>query len=383
MDPIRMWHDLLNGALPEKELFEGLKRIYIENPPSVAEIIMNSYCPNRCRHCIYPPDFHIHNKNMGMEKWKNAFEIIYRELGLRRFIFGGRGLSNSCIEAIRYIKNNMHDVKVGLITDGVSAETFLEDLALLPLDWVDISVDGLEKDHDTQRDSKGAFRKTLRILNELKDSGRYEKVNISTCLTSININTILEMIESLNKEGFKNFVVTPVSIMEGYRPDPELRLSDVKFVEFIDDLIEKAGGFSDTWLEVGIYEAMYANAIKRIKPDLFEEFLMDYEHLELVNMSGDNEVHICYYPSSLTGTREFILNTDGNIIPPKVMTMGEIPGAFAFGNILEAGTDIFREMLDTEAFSFYRSELMEEKALLKGNGTMLKKIEEVNSNGCC
>ncbi len=63
--------------------------------------------------------------------------------------------------------------------------------------------------------------------------------------------------------------------------------------------------------------------------------------------------------------------------------MGKIPRTFAFGNILEAGTDIYREMLDTEAFSFYRSELMEKKALLKGNGTMLKKIEEVNSNGCC
>jgi len=360
MDPIRMWHDLMNSDLPEKELIEGLKRIYIENPPYVAEIIMNSYCPNRCRHCIYPPDFHIHNKNMGIEKWKNAFEIIYRELGLRRFIFDGRGLSNSCIEAIRYIKNNMHDAKIGLITDGVSAEPFLEDLVLLPLDWVDISVDGLEKDHDTQRGSKGAFRKTLKILNELKDSGRYEKVNISTCLTSININTILEMIESLNKEGFKNFFVTPVSIMEGYRPHQKLSLSDVKFVGFIDDLIEKARDFSDTWLEVGIYETMYANAIKRIKPDLFEEFLMDYEHLELRKVSGDNEVHICYYPSSLTGTREFILNTDGNIIPPKVMAMGEIPRTLVFGNILKASLDIFRELIDKEAFSFYGSELMKE-----------------------
>ena len=364
MEPIKMWHDLLNLDLPEEELLKGLKRIYQENPPFIAEIIMNSYCPNRCLHCIYPPEFHIHNKNMDLEKWEKAFEIMYYELGLKRFIFDGRALSRESIEAISFIKEKFKDSTVGLISDGISAEPFLEDLISLSLDWIDISVDGIEEYHDTQRDSKGAFRKTLKFLHELKDSGRFEKVNILTCLTTINIDTILEMIELLNRDGFKNFFITPVSIMEGYRPDPKLRPTDEQFVDFIDELIKRAKNLSDTWLEMGIYEAMYANAIKRIKPGLFEELLMDYEHLELVKVCGDNEVHICYYPSSLTGTREFILKPDGGIIPPKVMAMGEIPETLSFGNILKASSDTFRELIDKKAFSFYGSELLEERMAL-------------------
>lgn len=361
MEPIKIWHDLINSDLSGSELSEKLKTIYLENPPYVAEIIMNSYCPNRCLHCIFPPDFHIYNQNMGIDKWKVAFGLMHDKLGLKRFIFDGRGFSRDTIEAVNHIKTNFDEVAVGLITDGVSAEPFLESLLQLPLDWVDISVDGLEKDHDKQRGCKGAFNKTVRILHDLKDSSRFEKVNILTCLTTINVGSVLGMIELLNREGFKNFFLTPVTIIEGYRPHQDIRIPDAKLEALIADLAERTMSFSDTWVEVGIYEAMYANVMKRITSGLFNEFLMDYEHMEFLKITGDNELHICYYPSSLTGTRELILNADGNIIPPKAMAMGEIPRTLVFGNILNAGPDMFRNLVDKEAFSFYGSELMKER----------------------
>lgn len=361
MQPIKIWNNLIKSDLSESELSEKLKAIYLGNPPYVAEIIMNSYCPNRCLHCIYPPDYHIYNQNMGIEKWKEAFGLMHDRLGLKRFIFAGRGFSRDIIEAVNHIKRNFDDVEVGLITDGVSAEPFLESLLHLPLDWVDISVDGFENDHDNQRRCKGAFRKTIRILHDLKDSGRFEKVNILTCLTTINVGSVLGMIELLNREGFKNFFLTPVTIIEGYQSHQNLRIPDVKLETLIDDLIERSISFSDTWVEIGIYEAMYANVITRMTPGLFNSFLMDYEHVEFLKISGDNELHICYYPSSLTGTRELILNADGNIIPPKAMAKGEIPRTLVFGNILNAGPDMFRNLVDKEAFSFYGSELIKER----------------------
>ena len=366
MEPIEKWRKLISSDLTEDELLKELQQVYRANPPYVAEIIMNSYCPNRCLHCIYPPDFHLYNRNMDLEEWKKAFEIIYEQLGLRRFVFDGRGLSQDCLEAVRFIRQNFEEVKIGLITDGISARPFKEDLMTLPLDWIDISIDGLEQDHDAQRNRKGAFTKALDLLIELKDSGQFEKVNVLTCLTTINIGTVLDMIELLNREGFKNFFITPISIMEGYRPDPRLKVSDEEFVRFIENLMTKAKYLSDTWVELGIYETGYAHAIERLAPNLFCQFIMDYDHLEVVKNYDDNEVHICYYPSSLTGVREFIINSDGTVIPPRVMAMGRIPNDLSFGNIMEATEETLRNLCDKDGFFFYHSELMEESFFLGG-----------------
>jgi MoaA/NifB/PqqE/SkfB family radical SAM enzyme len=302
---------------------------------------------------------------MPRPAWERAFKVIHDELGLKRFVIDGRSLTAECIWAIKYLKENFGDVKVGLISDGVSAEPFIERLIDFPPDWLDVSVDGLEKEHDFQRSCSGAFDRTVNILHRLKDSNRFEKINLLTCLTNLNIHSVLEMIKFLNSKGFKNFFITPVTVLNGYRPDSSLQPQKEKFVSFLDDLLKGTNGLSDTWLEVDIYEAIYASAIKQLRPNLFSELIMKGEHLELVREYRSNEIHICYYPSSLTGVREFIVNSDGNIIPPKVMAMGKIPEGLIFDNILQFKLDgtLSEVLLNRKAFSFYFLEFLQEKDL--------------------
>ncbi len=371
MEPIELWYGLINSMMMEQGLFRDLKAVYEKNSPFIAEIIMNSFCPSKCQHCIYAPDFHLYNKNLTQDEWKEAFRVIHDELGLNRFIFDGRAFTEQCIRAIEYLKENFGDVKVGLITDGISIGPFVERLIDFPPDWLDVSVDGLEKEHDLQRNHIGAFRKTFDVLIQLKDSNRFDKINILSCLTTLNIGSILEMIRFLNAKGFKNFFITPVSVLKGYRPDPDLQPQREEFVNFLDEFLITSNTLFDTWLEVDIYEAIYANTIRQLRPQLFNEFMMENDHLELVKAHGNNEVHISYYPLSLTGVREFIVNSDGNIIPPKVVAMGKIPREFVFGNLLELGgkEEKFDQLMSSQAFSFYMSELLSEKALLgRDNG---------------
>lgn len=366
MEPIKLWCDLIDSMIPEEELLIRLKDIYRKNPPFIAEIIMNSHCPSKCRHCIYAADFERYNRNMTMAEWKAAFRVIHDELGFKRFIFDGRSFTEECIRAIKFLKN-FEDVKVGVIADGISIEPFIEELMDFPPDWLDVSVDGLEKDHDVQRNREGAYRKTVNILLELKDSGHFDKINILTCLSTLNIGSILEMIAFLNGEGFKNFFITPVSVLKGYRPDPNLQPQKEDFVNFLNELLSAASGFSDTWLEVDIYDSLYASAIKQFSPEIFSAFIPENEHLELVKRYGNNEVHICYYPSSLTGVREFIVNSNGDIIPPKAMAMGKIPREFIMGNILNLynGRNIFNQLFSEKSSIMFTKEFMEEKQLLK------------------
>lgn len=366
MQPIEIWKELINSESNEQEMQIRLEEIYRNNRPFIAEIIMNSHCPSRCLHCIYAPDYERYNRNMSWEEWKTAFQLIYEKLGLKRFIFDGRAITRECIQAIRLLKEDFPNVKVGLIADGISLEPFVEDLIDCPLDWLDVSVDGLETDHDTQRNHKGSYRKTIDTLIQLKESDSFEWINILTCLTTLNIKSITGMIRHLNAQGFKNFFITPVSIMKGYRPDPGLQPKKEDFIYWLDELVEMVNKLSDSWVEVDIYDALYAAAIKQLRPKLFNELGLNYDHLKAMKRFGENEIHICYYPYSLTGIRELIVNSDGNVIPTNVMAMGKIPHELVFGNILgnEEWGSIFQNFTEKEAFSYYMEEFLQEKSLI-------------------
>lgn len=366
MKPIEIWKTLIQSELNENEMKFQLEEIYRDNRPSIAEIIMNSHCPNRCLHCIYPPDYDRYNINMGWEEWKTAFRIIFEKLGLKRFIFDGRALTRECIQAVSFLKEKFPGVKVGLIADGVSLEPFVNDLIHCPPDWLDVSVDGDEEDHDRQRNHKGAYRKTLDILTQLRESDSFERINILTCLTTLNLKSATGMIRNLNAMGFKNFFITPMSILNGYRPPPGLRPESEDFVQWLDELLEVARTLSDSWVEVDIYEAPYAGAIKQIRPDLFNELAVNDDHITTVRQLNDNELHVSYYPYSLTGIRELIVNSDGNLMPTNVMAMGKIPNELIFGNILdkEKRGSLLKDLYKKNAFSYYVEQFLKERSLL-------------------
>ena len=235
-------------------------------------------------------------------------------------------------------------------------------------DWVDVSVDGDEADHDRQRAEKGSFARTLNLLEQLQSSDNLEKVNVLTCLTTLNAGSVIRMIKQINKKGFPNFFVTPLTVLDGVRPDPRIRPSRDLLAGFLDDFLEGCRDLDDSWLEFNFFEAAYFKDILSVRPDLFKDSKAVYDHLEIVYRFRDNECHLSYYPSSLTGVRELVLNSNGDIIPPKVVALGKIDEDLVFGNMLEGRFDKnFNKMMSAHSgFSFYTNEFKNEKTLLQG-----------------
>jgi MoaA/NifB/PqqE/SkfB family radical SAM enzyme len=365
-EPINTWIELIHSDIPAEDIVAGLRNIYKHHRPGMAEIILESYCPNNCRHCIYPPDYHSYNSTLSSENWTVILEKLYITIGLRKYVFSGRSLNEQGISIISSFKTKFPDVEVGIICDGRTIESLVDQVTQLAPDWVDISVDGLQRDHDLQRNDAGAFQRTIRVLRQLKDSGVISRVNILTCLTTINMNSVLDMIGLLNKMGFKNFFITPVAVLEGYRPDPKLAPKMEDFIHFVDAMISKSKNCYDAWVEMDIYEAQYAGGIKQIRPGLFAEFVPLGEHLEYMKENGNNEIHIAYYPSSFTGLTELIINSDGAVALPKAMAMGKIPEECIFGNVSnpEKIPEILSSFTNKQAFSFYVNDFLQEKHIL-------------------
>jgi len=363
--PIEEWLRLVHEA-DDKSAQEGLRQIYRNNYPTQAEFIFTAGCELECAHCIYPPDYVKYNASISTKEWVEIAEQLLNELKIQTFVYGGRSLTRGGVEFLKTLREKAPHAHIGLIDNGMSINRFREELAEIKLDWIDISLDGIEHDHDIQRAKKGSFRQALESALWLKEQRIAPKVNILTCLTTINRNSVIPMIREVNQLGFKNFFITPVTVYDGYRPKRSLVVSNAEFAHFIQELEAAVPELNDSWVELNIFDVEYMEYIGTEYRELWESFAPQHDCLERVMSSGDNDFRVHYYPSSLSGVTEFIINSNGNVILPKVMAKNKMTENDIKGSLLEMKSyDIVQNFPGSEQFNFHGLEMINEKRIFK------------------
>ena len=166
-EPIILWQDLIYSKSSVNEIESKFQEIYEHNLPLLAEIIFTSSCQFACRHCIYPFNFDQFNSDLSYEQWIKIILNIYDELKIKTFVHSGRSINDVGIKILRWMRSELPDVQIGLIDNGISIIPYLERLDDLKLDWIDISIDGMEEDHDIQRNKKGSFINEECLTNHL------------------------------------------------------------------------------------------------------------------------------------------------------------------------------------------------------------------------
>ena len=118
-----------------------------------------------------------------------------------------------------------------------------------------------------------------------------------------------------------------------------------------------------------MFPVNYAQAVAMMIPDMWQGFEPDREGLvwrdESARHSG-TDFFVWYYPTSLTGTRELIVNTKGDVVVPKSMAYGKVAQDPILGNLLHtSGCNLLKQLPGTPVFGFYRHELENELNTLK------------------
>lgn len=368
--PIERWLKAIRSS--GECAVELLRKAYRENWPTQGELIFSGACEFACQHCIYPPSYAKANRGLSVEQWDRILENIVQNLGIRTFVYGGRSLSAEGLEVLTGLRRRFPDAQIGLIDNGISMLPMRDRLAGVQAEWIDISLDGQGREHDLQRGRPGSFRSGLEGVQWLVRNGIAPKVNILTCLTTLNQDSVIPMIQELNAMGLKNFFITPVSVAEGMRPSPELRVSAEDFTKFILELRAVMPLLDDAWVELNCFSAEYAEYIAQKAPDIWEQFTCDRDGLSWGDKSVGaanqcvNEFYVRYYPASLTGTREFIVNTNGDVIVPKSMAAGRIADEHVLGNLLRQDAhEIVEGLPESPEFLFYEQEFLHEQSLLR------------------
>ncbi len=346
--------------------------IYRSFHPTQGELIFTGACSFQCAHCIYPPSFARHNRSMPADQWVNLLTSLSRDGGIDTFVYGGRSVNADAVALMQALRQQLPDSLIGMIDNGISLLPHLESLRAVRADWFDVSLDGMAADHDRQRGRLGSYGEGLRGALRLKDEGFAPRVNILVCLTTINYRSVCQMIREVNTLGFKNFFITPITLAGETGPSPELRLSREQLAWFVRELQATVPDLDDAWVEMLLFSADYALDFASAFRDLWaagedgrDEIAWDLGRL--VNGAGSaNALFIRYYPLSLTGIRELIVNTDGNVIVPKAMASGRVADEAVLGSLVrESAIDLLNAIPDRRAFEYYRSELALEALLLR------------------
>ncbi len=366
MTQIEHWHNLITSDKSEADYKTGLKKIYQVYKPFIAGITFTGHCPNNCIHCIFHPNFSTYNHDISIDQWKQVIQNVTHSLEVQYLIFNGRSITDQSIEFLSYVRDAVPNIQIGIIADGITLLPTINKLSLINPDWIDISIDGKESDHDTQRNRKGSFKKARETLFTLRDNDISNKINILTCFTSINKDSILECIQDFNHEGFNTFFISPINTFNAH-PSEKLKTAENDLIQLINNIRSQLDSLHDVWIELNLYNIEHMRIIQKHDQDLWGAFKDTKDCLSWKMKAQNSIFNISYYPLSLEGTKEIAINCTGDVILPYAMALGEIPQQYRQGSLLsQPASEIVNNSIHSEIFEFYSNALHDEINIFKG-----------------
>ena len=172
-------------------------------------IDVTSKCNLRCKHCrVNEIEY-----DMPLEEIKTAFKKLsdFKPRGV--FISGGEPLIREDIVDIVKESKKLAPVTVLNTNSLLLTEEKLKDLIEAGLNYIQVSVDGIEEQHDYIR-GKGTYRKTIEKLKMINKYSDKIKLHISSVVSLKNIDYMEEFarqileVEIINVQilGFKRFI---------------------------------------------------------------------------------------------------------------------------------------------------------------------------------
>lgn len=344
-----------------------LADIYSRNPPTVAEVIFSADCEFACAHCIYAPTFATRESEVTLEQWRVLARGLIEELGVDTFVYSGRAVTNAGAQLLAWLRESFPALRIGLIDNGISMRPHADLLMRAKPDWIDLSFDGLETEHDRQRGRPGAYRDGLVGARWVRSSEVTSKGSISTCLTTLNVDSLLPMIRELRSFGYNNFFIIPLVLGDGVRPNARHMLSGTQLALILRDLKKLVSELGDVWIELDLYMPEYlVGLLKNLPDELTIKFSPVSTHLSAVVIDDQNaHFSVRYYPVSLTGALELVINGDGDLLVPRAISKSALAESDVVGNLLRGDpVAVVRALPNGQKFDFYSREIQRELNML-------------------
>lgn len=226
---------------------------------------ITSKCNAHCNHCFYWKDLNKKDELSleEIEKVSKSMGKIYILLLTGGEPFLRKDLAN--IVEVYYKNNSVRNLLIP--TNGFSSNIIekicLDILKRCPkLSFsINISLDGLEKDHDKIRGVKGSFKNAVKTHEKLKKiKNKYKNFNVSfaTTVTAYNQNKILKLYKYIKEELKGNMSLV---LVRGSTKDPLAKKINIENYQKMYNLISNTDDYKDKKLSKNL---LSYNALKRI-----------------------------------------------------------------------------------------------------------------------
>ena len=174
-------------------------------------------CNAKCKHCGSRAGENCNLKDeLTTEEIEKALQSIadkYDASSILLNITGGEPLLRKDLFEVMDIAKKL-GYHWGMTTNGMLiTDKIIEKLKETGMTTVSISLDGLEKSHDTFRGVKGSFKKIIENIKKLRDAKFLNYIQITTVVNKLNIQELEEMyelIKSLQIDSWRIVNMDPI-----------------------------------------------------------------------------------------------------------------------------------------------------------------------------
>lgn len=287
-----------------------LKRIINKKGKGPAYLIhfVTSKCNAKCKHCFYWKEI---NKKEELSLTEIHFLLENSPPIPYVILTGGEPfLRKDLVNIILYYYMLSKTKKIIIATNGSLPEKIKEDvektLVCCPKLYicVDISLDGIEKEHDTIRGVTGAFekvKKTYKALVALKKKSKRLEISIVYTMMKDNQDKLLDTYEYVSKKMPEAPFV--VNLIRGGVKNPKIKDIDISYYEKFTDRIIKDH-------KKGIYKGY----INTPNPSLSIAKMFIRHRMIAKTFKEEKYITPCYAASLAA-----VLSPEGNIYPCELL----------------------------------------------------------------
>lgn len=202
----------------EQELFKNYKKECMKNH-NLKNLFWECtlLCNLKCKHCGSRAGNNQYTDELTTEEIKNAFKQIADSMDVSDIfinVTGGEPLMRKDLYDVMEYATNTLGFHWGMTSNGMLlTDANIEKLKKAKLDTIAISIDGLEKTHDSFRGVPGSYKTIINNIQKLKEANFLNHIQVTTVFHKENIDELEELynvMQSLNLDSWRLATIDPI-----------------------------------------------------------------------------------------------------------------------------------------------------------------------------
>lgn len=287
-----------------------------------SNIIFDSFVSNSCNlsctHCYFL-DYKPSLAPITSERWSQVIDECI-ENGIKHFHFSGKEpfCDKRIYSLLAKLDSLVSDNRIfyGVVSNGTAVQPskYIE-LLNSNISYLEISIEGSDYYNNSIR-GKSHFEKVDELIREINDK---TKINITSTVSESNIDSLIEMMQYMIKQGISKFNIAPLLCFKKERLKPVKNVNTDTMVRLYTEcckLLSSLGKEVEDSIDVRIclsQEQAYHLFINRNSlSDYIEKHI--YEGREMVSYIGQHIIEINYPLLQIPFLSQLVATHDGYII---------------------------------------------------------------------